>query len=149
MAKIITNGSKGGALDGTSHGDKINGMGGNDIIDGGHGHDMLTGGSGKDMFVFKEFGSGDSDHITDFMHGDKIELDASDFKAFKNGHFTADEFYIGPFSLDSNDYLNYDPGTGHLYYDDDATGPHKEHLLATFDNKPMLTAHDFKVFLDM
>lgn len=143
MAKTITNGGKSGDIDGTDHGDVINGMGGDDEIYGGHGHDILTGGPGNDTFVFTEFGKGDSDHITDFKHGDKIGIDPTVFTAFKNGHFMSGEFYIGPMSLDSDDYLNYDPTTGHLYYDDDATGPDKQHLLATFDHKPMLHAHDF------
>ena len=167
MSKIITNGNNSGHIDGTGHDDIIQGLGGkdhigghggNDTIDGGSGndklhggkgHDILTGGSGKDMFVFKEFQSTDNDEVTDFKHGtDMIGIDGVYLTAFSSGKFTAGEFHLGTSAHDANDYLIYDRKTGNLYYDDDGNGHDKQHLLATFDHKPTISASDFSIFLE-
>lgn len=168
MAKIITNGDKSGHIDGTGKGDLIYGYGGEDHIGGhggndtiyggndddhlhgGSGHDLLYGEGGKDLFVFKEFGAGDSDELFDFKHKtDSIGIDGVYLKAFKSGKFTADEFYLGAKAHDGNDYLIYDKASGHLYYDDDGNGAHKQHLLATLDGHPNLTTADISVFLEV
>lgn len=168
MAKIITNGGASGHIDGTDHSDIINGAGGDDQIGGhkgddtinggsgddhvhgGKGHDILTGGAGKDMFVFKEFGSSDSDEVTDFKHGtDMIGIDGVYLTAFQDGTFSSDEFTLGTKAQDANDFLIYDQKTGHLYYDADGNGAGKQHLLATFDHKPAIDASSFHIFLEV
>jgi Ca2+-binding RTX toxin-like protein len=162
MAKIITNGSKGGRIDGTRKDDVINGEGGNDrigahrgddLIDGGAGndkihgsqdHDTMTGGAGRDMFIFREFAAKDSDHITDFKHGiDHLGFDRSVFD-HSRGKLSSDEFVLGTAAKDGNDHFIYDSTTGNLYYDDDGKGGHKQHLIATLDNHDHtnLTASD-------
>lgn len=168
MTKIITNGNKSGHIDGTGKDDLIYGYGGEDHIGGhggndtiyggtgddrlhgGKGHDILYGEAGKDVFVFKEFQSTDSDEIVDFKHKtDMIGIDGDYLTAFKSGKFTPDEFYLGTKAHDGNDFLIYDKNSGNLYYDDDGNGGHKQHLLATLDHKPTLTAADFQIFLEI
>lgn len=172
MTKIITNGDKGGLLQGTPGDDIINGAGGNDIIggfpgddtinggtgndhiNGGIGHDVLTGGAGSDVFVFKAFTPADSDEITDFTvatkahrHGDFIGIDGYYLTAFSSGQFSPDEFTTHSHAQDSNDYLIY---THHkLFYDADGSGDGEQVLLATFDGKPNITAHSIHVFVEM
>lgn len=169
----ITNGNKGGLLQGTPHDDTIDGAGGDDLIggllgddtidggtgddhiNGGAGHDILTGGKGSDVFVFKVFTSDDSDTITDFKVGTELEpgdfigIDGYYLTAFSNGQFTDDEFTTGKHAHDANDYLIYNNHTGKLFYDADGKGGEQQHLLATFEHKPHLDANSFHVFVEM
>lgn len=167
MAKIITNGGSSGHIDGTHKADTIEGQGGddkigghdgNDLIDGGSGNDhlhggkgrdTLIGGSGDDIFVFKEFGKADSDHIKDFKHGtDRIAFDTVEFTSLDASGISADEFHLGTKAHDANDYLIYDKASGHLYYDDDGNGGHKQQLVATLDNHAKVTVSDLIAFFD-
>jgi Ca2+-binding RTX toxin-like protein len=167
MAKIITNGSKSGKIDGTDKSDIIEGQGGddkigghngNDKIDGGDGDDRmhggdgidtLTGGSGVDWFVFKEFGNDTYDHIKDFKHGaDSIRFELSVFAALDEDGVTKSEFVLGTKAGDANDHLIYDRASGNLYYDDDGSGRHKQQWVATLDNHAKVTHTDFLTFFD-
>src|SRR5947207_13862583 len=60
--------------------DTIYGDGGNDWIEGGTGNDFLSGGSGQDSNVFREFGAGNADTVSNFSSGwDMIQLDSAAF----------------------------------------------------------------------
>lgn len=79
----LSGGNDADHLRGGSGRDKLNGGYGNDKIEGGSGRDVLSGGAGHDRFVFKaRSDSGASstarDVITDFRHGDKIDLSVMD-----------------------------------------------------------------------
>jgi Ca2+-binding RTX toxin-like protein len=67
---------------GASGGDTLDGGGGNDRLDGGLGADMLSGGAGNDRFIFAD-GYG-TDTITDFAHGDIIDLTHLGLKVFSD-----------------------------------------------------------------
>ena len=62
--------------------DKLNGGGGSDVLIGGRGRDILTGGKGNDDFIVNTGDSrvktGGRDTITDFGHGDDIDLRGMD-----------------------------------------------------------------------
>jgi uncharacterized repeat protein (TIGR01451 family) len=88
----MSGGNSGEIFIGDSNGTTINGNGGNDILignggddtlNGGTGKDTMVGGSGNDTFVFNATGdstnsSATADVITDFVHGDFIDLTAID-----------------------------------------------------------------------
>lgn len=165
MAKIITNGSASGHIDGTDGDDTIEGRGGDDqigghggkdLIDGGigddhlHGggkRDTLTGGDGEDWFVFKEYGKRDGDIITDFSHADDtIYLDHHVFRALHKGQLDTSEFWDGKKAHDGDDHLIYNHKTGNLYYDDDGKGGHKQQFIAKLENHETIDASDLFVF---
>lgn len=164
MRRLIQGTSKGEHIDGTRRADEIYGKGGDDgigghrgddLIDGGAGddrlhggedHDKLIGGTGDDTFIFRSFAPDDSDRVVDFKHkADNIELDASIFTALDAGQLLNSEFVLGSKALDKNDYVIYNPDTGKLYYDDDGSGAHQQHLIATLDNLANLSASDIDI----
>lgn len=85
-------GSKDDVLNGGAGDDTLNGGRGQDLLTGAAGGDGLTGGAGNDHFIFlrKADSTGaNPDVITDFGHGDKVDLSAIDAssKAAKNQDF--------------------------------------------------------------
>jgi len=68
------------SLSGGTGADVLSGGNGKDVLDGGAGADRLTGGNGDDRFVFS--GAFGRDTVTDFTHGDQIQLDHSAFADF-------------------------------------------------------------------
>ena len=75
-------------LEGGTGNDILYGQGGNDTLIGGAGSDILTGGTGDDLFVFDHLFDGDVDVITDFHHGDKLDmtqlLDTNQFESMED-----------------------------------------------------------------
>jgi cysteinyl-tRNA synthetase len=158
---IIRGNNKSNRLEGTNKADQIYGYGGNDKISGrqgadtidagtgndtlggGGGHDILKGGTGADTFIFRSYKAADSDHIRDFKHGvDKLAFDHATFDTLKAGNLSSAAFFAGEKAHDANDRFIYDKKTGRLFYDDDGKGGHAQHLVATLDNHPTLTASD-------
>jgi Ca2+-binding RTX toxin-like protein len=134
------------ALVGAGSRDTVNGGAGNDTLWGGSGNDTLIGGSGRDRFVFWEYSGTHADKIEDFEHGnDRIVLDHDPFFALAVGNVDASNFVLGKYAKDANDHLIYDRESGKLYYDADGLGGASRSLVATFLNKPVLTASDFKI----
>lgn len=60
--------------------DVMNGGAGADRMRGDHGNDTLTGGSGADRFIFNQ--DGDTDTVTDFTTGDKLDMSNFGFASF-------------------------------------------------------------------
>jgi Ca2+-binding RTX toxin-like protein len=158
---IIGNGGKNKLIGGRGNDRLIGGAGedeligghGNDILTGGAGNDKLTGNAGADRFYFTEPTDG-GDQITDFSRheGDKILLSSETFavrvftprSANLSDPISLDPglFVLGSSAQDSNDRLIYNQNNGKLFYDADGTGSKSKVLLATFDNKPTLSAGD-------
>jgi hypothetical protein len=72
MNTALGGGAENDILYGHAGDDTLYGGGGNDVLIGALGNDTLTGGAGNDRFVFKT-GDG-NDTVTDFAHGDVIDL---------------------------------------------------------------------------
>ena len=126
--------------------DTIDGGDGADTIWGGLGRDKVTGGTGKDSFFFWEYGIDYADQIVDFKHGeDKVLLAQDPFLELALGQLKSSNFVLGTKAKDANDFIIYDKKTGKLYYDADAEGGVDAGLIATFANKPTLSASDFKI----
>ena len=85
--------------------DTLIGLGGADTLSGGAGNDVLVGGDGADIFVFNSLKKGEYDSITDFSHGDLLELDTTIFTKLVGA--TSDNLVFGTKANDSNDYLIY------------------------------------------
>jgi Ca2+-binding RTX toxin-like protein len=125
--------------------DKLSGGKGADILSGMGGKDTLTGGADKDKFVFAHTGALNADRITDYESEDGIVLYNSVFAKLTLGLLATANFHIGAEAVDKNDYVIYDDTTGELFYDKDGTGRKDAVLVAIFDDRPDLSAHDFKV----
>lgn len=91
---IITGDSQNNALRGRGGNDILNGGAGNDFLNGGEGDDSLTGGSGVDTFVYNSLSHG-GDTITDFLTGERIRLDASNFTGLKSGDLSSNRYGEG------------------------------------------------------
>jgi len=79
---VLSGGPDNDIIDGLGGNDQLSGNGGNDIIDGGAGNDIITGGPGSDTLtggldadIFRDTAAGlNTDHITDFLPGDRIQI---------------------------------------------------------------------------
>jgi Ca2+-binding RTX toxin-like protein len=97
---------------GSDFNDVISGGGAADVIGGGRGADTMTGNGGGDTFVFA--GLVDSrtktpDLITDFAHGDRIDLAAIDANTSQAGN---QAFHLGVTPGHTGDiYVSYNPVT--------------------------------------
>lgn len=141
---VLFGGKGNDILRGLSGEDELNGGAGNDTLIGGGGADILRGGAGNDIFRFDSVSS--SDTVVDFTRGsDKIQLDNSVYTALNEGALPAGEFRNGTYATDATDHLIYDRSTGRLWYDADGNGSGDMVQIATFTNKPALTASDFTV----
>jgi len=148
-------------LTGTNYADTLIGNGGNDILLGGLGNDRLLGGLGKDTMTggagLDTFrldttpnATSNLDTIADFnLADDTMELENGIFTALTaTGTLNAAYFRSGAgviTAADSNDYLIYNTTTGALYYDANGSTAGAAIQIATFTNKPVLTASDFLV----
>ncbi|WP_247893084.1 Calx-beta domain-containing protein [Azospirillum baldaniorum] len=83
-------------LTGTSGSDTLTGGNGDDTLDGYGGYDVLTGGAGNDTFRFSSLSDIDSDRITDFAPGDRIDLSALNATFIGDGFFTGSPQNKGP-----------------------------------------------------
>lgn len=130
--------------------DIIAGGDGNDYITGDLGNDNLTGNAGSDKFAFTQVGSDNADVVVDFTSGvDKIVLDSTDglpFETTLGVSLEASEFQVianfNTGNVGTTTGLVYDSANGKLYF---VTGGAAQEV-ATFVNKPTLTASDFELF---
>lgn len=134
--------------------DTIKGLKGDDTIEGGVGADRLTLGKGEDTLVF--FSLGDrvtSDVILDFnVRDDTIQLDAFSriipAGVMGDDYLLRGEFDGAPTATVAHAQWFYEKSSGELWLDWDGTGfTYQSVLMATFQNKPNLTAEDFFVSL--
>jgi Ca2+-binding RTX toxin-like protein len=138
------------ALRGGYGNDVLRGEGGNDTLRGDYGNDTLYGGAGADRFVFSTALSSSANHdrIMDYVAAnDTVQLDNAVFtKLGAAGHLLKASFFrAATHALDANDYIVYNRATGNLYYDVNGVGAGGAHLIATFVNKPVLTASEFQI----
>jgi Ca2+-binding RTX toxin-like protein len=150
----LTGGDGNDSLFGGAGADTLVGSRGNDMLTGGFGPDRLTGGQGADRFFFTDPMEG-ADQITDFsrQQGDKILLSSDTFAVQfftpRGADFSTPIsldprlFVLGSEAQDSNDRIIYNQSTGKLFYDADGKGGMGKVLLATFSNRPTLSAGDF------
>jgi hypothetical protein len=128
--------------------DRVTGGIGDDAISGGKGKDTLSGGQGADIFIISgaNLTNSDVDIILDFSkaQGDTIAFDASTGIDFDPSYFVSQS---GPAAQSENAKFIYDNKKGNLYYDADANGDNPGILIASFSNKPALSADDFMNYL--
>ena len=129
---------------------KIVGNAGANVLNGKGDADLLYGLSGRDTFVFDTaLGSGNVDRIADFSGpDDTIQLARSIFTALSSGTLSSGAFKdlsVAGASVDANDRILYDKGTGALSYDADGSGATAAIRFAIVDTKATLTASDFFV----
>src|SRR5262249_39329969 len=140
--KLVGNGNSGGV----GH-DQLLGGKGDDWIDCGAGLDWATGGKGKDQFfIALANGNADIDIIFDFKPGvDKIVLSAAVFGAI-GAKLGAGELIFNQFDDTGDNYINYNPDTGVLFYfDEGAIEGDVGMSFARLDNTPTISHTDFIV----
>jgi Ca2+-binding RTX toxin-like protein len=163
-ADILTGGAGNDALDGGDGNDTLTGGDGNDTVIGGLGtdiliggagadklvgglgNDKLTGGAGIDFFVFDTKPNAVSNHdiVTDFAHGDKLDLAKAVFTNLGHGtHLDPAFFHAGKAAADANDHIIYDHAHGTLFYDSNGVAAGGATLIAVLSTHPVLTAADF------
>ena len=110
--------------------------------------DIVTG-AGKDLIILADDinnSEGTVPRIHDFEVGqDKILIPAEVFAGFGNspaGKLANSAFTSGVTSGNANHRVIYDTANGNLYHDSDGTGTEIQQLIATFTNKPILSAED-------
>lgn len=125
-ADRLTGNAAANVLLGGAGNDRLAGGAGHDLLRGGPGNDRLSGGAGEDHFRFEGLlqPGTNRDRVEDFsLAEDVLELDHQRFGALgAAGALPADYFSIGPAAQDANDFVLFDPVTGALAYDADATG---------------------------
>ncbi|MDQ0420022.1 serralysin [Peteryoungia aggregata LMG 23059] len=104
--------------------DRLDGGAGNDWLYGGLGVDTLTGGAGADMFVFDQFGTANSDRITDFdVALDQILIEADVFSDIGYlGTLIEQSFGTGSVATTAEQRILHNRTTGALAYDADGDG---------------------------
>ncbi|MFN0315288.1 MAG: putative Ig domain-containing protein [Burkholderiales bacterium] len=131
--------------------DELFGGAGSDKLNGGQGHDILSGGRGSDYFVFDNFGTKHSDHVTDFdATTDEIHLLSSVFSALSGsaGHYLSAASFLaasGATAKTAAQHVLFDTKSGKLYYDSDGHGAAKAQLIAQLDGVRALSANDLFV----
>jgi Ca2+-binding RTX toxin-like protein len=87
------------------------------------------------------------DRIIDFNQrlGDRLVFDLDGFAGLKAEGLQSNQFVKGKKALDQSDRLIYDQRKGKLFYDSDGIGSSKAVEIATFANKPALTASSILV----
>lgn len=135
---------------------RLSGGRGSDQLDGAGGADVLIGGVGDDVFTFSAgLVTGEIDHIKDFSRSasgndDTIRLSQTVFSALAEGRLAAAAFKdlgVAGAVLDASDRILYDRKTGALAYDADGSGLGAAVPFAQLDNKPVISALDFRVGL--
>jgi Ca2+-binding RTX toxin-like protein len=143
-------------ITGNTKGNTINAGDGNDTLIGGLGNDTLTGGAGQDIFLFDQPLSStlswpytnNTDSINDFsVADDTLQLDDEIFTALVSGALAASSFKIltGAATVDWDDRIVYESGTGKLYYDQDGSGAQAQVHVATLATGLALTTADFAI----
>ena len=124
----------------------LDGAAGNDILFSGAGQDRMIGGAGADRFVLSAPRSG-VDRIQDFdqREGDELVVDSDDFAGLRRGSLRQNQFVKGTKALDRNDRFIYNQRNGALFYDADGKGGAGQVRIATFGEKPALSASDILV----
>ena len=124
----------------------LDGAAGNDILFSGAGQDRMIGGAGADRFVLSAPRSG-VDRIQDFdqREGDVLVVDSDDFAGVRRGGLRQNQFVKGTKALDRNDRFIYNQRNGALFYDADGKGGAGQVRIATFGEKPALSASDILV----
>jgi Ca2+-binding RTX toxin-like protein len=133
-------------LDGGLKNDVLSGGAGNDWLYGGPGYDRLIGGAGADTFVFAGL-SELPDTIADFSQsdGDLVALDRAVFGRLEmRGDFLMQSG--APALPGAEPWIIYNPNTGNLSCDADGSGAGQSVLIATFENRAVLTTDDFTFF---
>jgi Ca2+-binding RTX toxin-like protein len=131
-------------LIGSSGNDVINGKGGDDEIWTGFDRDTVTGGTGADFFVFDTFGFNTSSLVRDFKPGkDRIGIYIEPIgSAMPDGPLAGTSFRKSSKAKDADDFVLYSRTNGKLWFDPDGSGPREKYIVATFSNKPVLSASD-------
>lgn len=135
-------------LSGRAGADSLFGGGGGDTLSGGEGLDLLTAGSGADAFVFDVAPLlSNVDTIADFNPADDIiHLDNAVFTQLgAAGALYAAMLRIGTSAQDANDFLIYNPATGALYFDANASASGGGYRIATLSSGLALSAADFLI----
>jgi serralysin len=150
FADTINAGAGNDTVAGGAGNDTIDGGAGNDSLTGGAGADSLTGGGGSDMFVLAAAGgAGNTDTITDFGSGDKIQLSKAVFTALGAvGALGSSPFYAAAGATaghDADDRIIYNTATGDLYYDADGNGSGAAVKIAIIGSHPSMSASDFSI----
>ena len=139
----------GDLLTGGGGANQLHGQAGNDTLDGRGGNDSLFGGAGDDVFVFSTApGSGNTDHIRDFVQGeDQIHLAASVYTALSLGALSAEAFRANTSGLaeDSDDRVIYETDTGLLRYDSNGNAAGGVVTIGRLTAAPALSETDFLV----
>jgi Ca2+-binding RTX toxin-like protein len=139
---------------------------GHNVLEGGAGADTLRGGvdgidwlygggsgvvdrydGAADRFVLEGAKTYHHDVIVGFEADglDQIQLDPAVFAAL-GSTLEAGELHIGSWAQDADDFLIYDPATGHLFYDADANGAGDRVLIAhLLDTRGAVDASDFLI----
>ncbi|MCF7986776.1 MAG: hypothetical protein K9L60_04335 [Methylovulum sp.] len=128
--------------------DSLFGGSGDDVLNGGVGSDVLTGGKGKDTVVLDTLPTADNiDKVTDFKPiDDTIKLDNQIFTQLAPlGKLDVNLFYKGEAAHDPNDYVIYNPSTGVVTYDSDASGAGQGVQIAQLGVNLPITNADFVV----
>jgi Ca2+-binding RTX toxin-like protein len=123
-----------------------------DYVSGGSGIDVLFGGGGNDYFIFDApVSKNNRDVIVDFSNSggqnDSFFLENAFMPALgPDQHLLKQAFFWeGRVAHDANDHIIYNSSVGALYYDANGNAAGGMTVLATFTNKPHLTAADFIV----
>jgi Ca2+-binding RTX toxin-like protein len=142
---VLASGRGKDTLKGKDGNDTLRGEGGRDRLDGGEGLDSLDGGKGKDTYVFSTAPSEvNYDRITKFQKGETLEFSEKVFPALAG--YTADNFLeIGSRPADGDDFVQYNPVNGAVYYDADGNGPTGLVLVSVLQVGAKLTADDIVV----
>jgi hypothetical protein len=124
----------------------LEGGAGNDTLQGGIGSDLLVGGAGSDRFIFDSLNDV-GDTISDFVvASDSLQINAANFGAgLQAGTLNASQWVLGSVATDSSDRFLYDSATGQLLFDADGTGANAAVQVATFTNKPALSASNLVI----
>ncbi|MEK0083996.1 M10 family metallopeptidase C-terminal domain-containing protein [Benzoatithermus flavus] len=131
-------------LAGHAGNDTLDGGGGDDTIDGGLGRDRLTGGAGRDVFYFSS--TQDSlpsarDVITDFRHGDRIDLSSIDAKLHTPGG--QDFTFIGTHAFTAEGQVRYAQSGGHTLVEVNTSGRSGAEMVIDLQGDVSLQASDF------
>ena len=148
LANSITGNAANNTLDGGIGNDTLSGGDGSDSLSGGSGSDRLVGGTGLDLFVFNTALAADNiDSITDFVAGDRLELNRGIFSALSAGTtLTAAEFLSGAglvAATTAQQRILHDSTTGALRYDSDGNGVAAAQIFANLNLGVVLSAADF------
>jgi hypothetical protein len=141
-SEVLQAGSASTILAGGRGNDTLIGGVGNDLLFGGAGIDLLTGGGGNDFFCFSgadlETGIENSDIITDFKAGDRIDLSRIDSNQILPGNQAFSYIGRNPFTVGSQ--VRYSKNTGILEIRVAGTFPD---FLIHLQNHPSLGAGNF------